>query len=410
VHTNARQLLAICLATWAWSFSFGLGTQVTSHWLKARDAALTIGPIASVVPLEVGGDTFIGLTHSAYYLGLALGSLAVPRLIGRLGHLCTALGMIASGVTLAVFPWASGPGGWLMLRFINGAGGALSLVPLETLVSRDSAPEEKTRNFSFYGVALTLGGAIGIWGGLHFYRPGDTLAFSLGGLLPICAGLIFVRVLPPSSADQKSPPPAQQGRDWRRQVLSYGTAWFQGFLEGGMLAFLSLYLVARGLSRDAAGGLMSVTLVGVIAFQVPVGWLADRYGRRGVLLACYLGVAGGLVLVPLGGTLVWLAVCLFFLGGCSGALYPVALALLGDRLAPTALARAYACFMAMECVGSQLGAAAMGQARDWWGEDSMFAMGLAALASVLVITALSHFWRRARPRPALGSEEALRAA
>jgi hypothetical protein len=44
--------------------------------------------------------------------------------------------------------------------------------------------------------------------------------------------------------------------------------------------------------------------------------------------------------------------------------------------------------MAMECVGSQLGAAAMGLARDGWGESGMFPVGVAALLLVLVPWAL----------------------
>ncbi len=150
-----------------------------------------------------------------------------------------------------------------------------------------------------------------------------------------------------------------------------------------MLAFLSLYLIALGMSRDAAGILFGVTMGGVIVFQVPVAWLADRVGRLPVLLGCYAVVAAGLALVPLCGPSVWLVICLFLLGASSGALYPMALAFLGDRLPPARLARAYAWFLAMECVGSQVGAAVMGQARDWWGEGSMFGVGLVALTVVM---------------------------
>ncbi len=112
---NGRYLSAICLGTAAWSFSFGLGSQVISHWLHGQGA----------------DNTTIGLNHSTYYLGLALGSLAVPWLNRRLGNYCTISGMIFSGLTLAVFPCAATWEGWFLLRFLNGLAGALSLVPLE---------------------------------------------------------------------------------------------------------------------------------------------------------------------------------------------------------------------------------------------------------------------------------------
>jgi MFS family permease len=177
-----------------------------------------------------------------------------------------------------------------------------------------------------------------------------------------------------------------------------------------MLAFLSLHLESLGMSADGAGALMGVTMAGVILFQVPVAWLGDRLGRLPMLLGCYVVVAAGLALMPGWSPSIWLAVWLFLLGACSGALYPLALALLGDRLPQAGLARAYALFMAMECVGSQMGAAAMGQARDWWGDTSMFGVGLAALALVLAIWGVSLVWQRCRQTPAKVTEEELRTA
>ncbi len=364
-----RPLVLVCLTCGAWAFSFGLSSQVVSHWLASLGYS----------------NSVIGFNHTGYYLGLGLGSLVVPVLMRCGGRWCAVAGMILSSLTLALFPWGNGEDGYFCLRFLNGAAGALALIPLETLVSRSSDAQDRTRNFAYYGVALTLGGALGIWVGLNWYVLDHTLAFVLGGIFPVLSGMALARWLPAAEA---------QGRpslgvvatfplDVRGNFLSFGTAWAQGFLEGGMLAFLTLYLLSLGMSADEAGAWMGVTLVGVIAFQVPVSWLADRLGRVPVLLACYAVTAGALLIVPLSTPGVFLAVVLFLFGACSGAMYPLGLSLLGERVAEAALARAYAWYLAMECLGSQLGAAAMGEARDRWGEASMFAVGLAALGLVL---------------------------
>ena len=97
---TGRVLLAICLATAAWSFSFGLGTQLVTHWLKARSAT----------------NTIIGLNHAAYYLGIALGSLAVPWLTRRLGRGCSPGGMLLAGLSLALFPWSGELAGWFAVE------------------------------------------------------------------------------------------------------------------------------------------------------------------------------------------------------------------------------------------------------------------------------------------------------
>ena len=150
-----------------------------------------------------------------------------------------------------------------------------------------------------------------------------------------------------------------------------------------MLAFLSLFLIARGFSTEMAGMLMGVTMIGVICFQVPVAWLADRCGKTPMLLMCYAAVALGLLAIPWLSQSLLLAIGLFVFGACTGAMYPLGLSLLGDNMPEAALPRAYAWYLAIECVGSQAGAAAMGQARDLWGEAAMFAIGFAALVAVL---------------------------
>jgi MFS family permease len=379
VTLNARSVWLICWTSGCWAFSFGLGSQVISHWLKAQGA----------------NETVIGLNHSFYYFGLAVASFAVPALSRRLGAVrCSTVGMILAGVTLALFPWGGGDWGYYLLRFLNGCAGALSLVPLETVVSSDSPPERKTQNFACYGVSLTLGGALGIGIGLSLYQPGSTIAFFLGGSAPIFAGLMLLsqRNRPQQAELEAANVPLHLGHNF----LSYGTAWCQGFLEGGMLAFLSLFLLSRGFSESVAGTLMSVTMVGVIVFQLPVSWLADRYGKTPMLLGCYAVVALGLLVVPWLDNSIWLAIALFAFGACTGAMYPLGLSMLSDRLPANGLARAYAWYLAIECIGSQLGAVAMGGARDSWGETAMFTIGLVAVIGVLMAWVLLRYWQQKR--------------
>ena len=364
---SLRNLVLICLASAGWSFNFGVGTQVISHWLK-NDQRQT--------------DTAIGLNHSTYYFGLGLAAIAVPWLMRRRRRSCAPAGMILSGLTLALFPFGETQGAWFGLRFLNGVAAGLSLIPLETLISRGSASDVRTRNFGFYAVALTVGGAVGFWAGLDFYTHWGSMAFFLGCIPPIVGGLALAFWLTWPELEKEE---AAENVPIiiHHKFLSFGTAWSQGFLEGGMVAFLSLYLVSLQLTADAAGGLMAVLMLGVILFQVPVSWLADRLGKVPVLLTCFALVVFGLITLPLCKPSVWLGMNLFLFGACSGALYPLGLSLLGEGMADHRLPRLYAWYMATECFGSQLGAAAMGQARDWWGQAAMFGVGLAAILGVL---------------------------
>ena len=182
---------------------------------------------------------------------------------------------------------------------------------------------------------------------------------------------------------------------WLTNFLSFGTAWCQGFLEGGLVAFLTLFLEWRGFGEDWAAILLGVTTVGVILFQLPVSWLADRYGKTPVLLACYAVVVLGLIAVPLLTNLITLALVLFIFGGCSGAMYPLGLSMLADRIRSSSLVRAYAWYLIVECVGCLAGAATVGKARQLWGETSMFVIDLVAVLAVLLLTGAMHWLRDA---------------
>src|SRR5262249_59301700 len=126
-----------------------------------------------------------------------------------------------------------------------------------------------------------------------------------------------------------------------------------------------------------------------------------RLGRVTLLIACYAVVGVAVWFVPVCSTTGWLVAWLFVLGACAGAMYPLGLSLLGESVTPAALPRAYAVYLAMECVGSQLGAAVMGRARDLWGDASMFPIGLGAVLGVLACWAAVQIVPRigALPRP-----------
>ena len=110
VNGNPRRaLLVICLACVAWAVSFGLGSQVISHWLSHRGYS----------------DTAIGINHTAYYLGLTLAAIFVPALMRRWGRACPVTGMILCAASLALFPYGDGLIGYFVMRLISGAGSAV---------------------------------------------------------------------------------------------------------------------------------------------------------------------------------------------------------------------------------------------------------------------------------------------
>jgi MFS family permease len=392
VHPGSRRALAVlCLASAAWAFTFGLGAPLASLWLK--DAGLD--------------NKLTGLNTSVYYLGIALAAPLVPGLMRRGCRHCMVAGMVLDGVTVSIFPWVGGLAWWFGLRFLCGVGTALCLIPMETQVNRDAPRERRARDFGFYATSVALGIGLGPLVGLPFYRESPRLAFAFGGLVTIAGVLLLCAWLPPASTTE----PEQAGTStlsWTESLFGLGTAWAQGFLEGGMVTFLSIYLLALGYGETAVSGLFASMFLGVILFQLPVAWLADRLGRLRLLVSCHAMVLLGLAALAWHTGPAGLAVWLFVVGACCAALYPLGLALLGERIAPAALASANAWYLASNCAGSLTGPILIGLAMDVFGSRAMFAAAAAAVLMALGLGAAAR--KSARPLaadlPAMACERA----
>jgi len=372
VTTSRRTLRMLCLASAGWAFSFGLGAPLASLWL--RDA----GRSARI----------IGLNTSIYYLGVALAALAVPWLMRRASRACVVAGIATDALVTALFPWGESLPIWFALRLIGGIATALSLIPMETLVNHNAPPERRARDFGCYALSVALGVSLGSLIGLPLYPLAPRLVFALGGLVTLAAALVAWWGWPVHNR-QLEEPSSDGPLSLRASSFSYGTAWVQGFLEGGLLTFLSIYLLGLGYTEGAVSVLLGGLLAGVILCQVPVAWLADRLGRQNVLLGVHLLLAAGLLVVRWCLGTASLSLCLFVLGIGCGALYPLGLALLGERVPPAGIARANACYLASNCLGSLCGPVLFGLTIDLYGQPSQFLVGAIAVIVVLVLCALA---------------------
>jgi MFS family permease len=364
----SRNLTVLCGASLMWGFSFGIGAPLASLWLHDRGCSATV----------------IGANTGAYYLSVALAGCLAPFLMKRLGRGCLVLGMLASGSAVAAFPWCGSLTGWFLLRALNGVGGALFIIPTETLVNRNAPPAKLSRDFGYYAFSMATGIALGTFIGTQMYPSWPRLAFLLGGVVSL-AGLVLILSGLTAPAIRATEDTRAGNLDLVRNFLSFGAAWSQGFLEGGMLALLPVYLLAHGLSDEGVGWLMSGTMMGVISMQVPLAWLADRLGRTRVLMICHGVTIVALAALLPGGGVPLLAICLFMAGACSSAFYPLGLARLGEQVSATALPRASAWFLGINCMGSLTGPVISGIAMDYLGASALISTALLAVLLVLLL-------------------------
>lgn len=391
LSAEVRALAVICAAGALWGSNFGAGAPTASLWLHDHGH----------------GDTVIGLNTAVYYLGIAVTAPLVPRLMRRWGRRCIILGMVLAGLTVALFPWGDNLVGWFVLRLLNGVAAAMSLIPMETEVNHGSAPEHRSRNFGIYAVSVALGIAGGTGFGLSYFPDDPVVVFALSGVPALAAGGL-IAVCPGAFV----PPPQETGHcpelAVRRNVLTFGSAWAQGFLEGGMVGHLAVYLLFLGMSEGATSWTVSGIMIGIIVFQVPVAWLADKFGRTGALLGCYAATLAALFVMPFCGPSAWLVSALLIAGACSTAFYPLGVTLLGERLPSSALARGNARFLAFNCLGSLVGPAIAGMTMDLLGKHALFFSGQVAVLLVLGVYGVQIYADRRAARARADAETRLR--
>ena len=162
------------------------------------------------------------------------------------------------------------------------------------------------------------------------------------------------------------------------------------------MGLLPVYALRSGFSAETGALFVTLFALGNVAFQFPVGYLADKVERgRLLILIALLSLAGAIVLAfsQAGGAfdallLVW--------GGVAGSLYAVALGYLGARYAGAELASANAAFVMLYAAGMLGGPPITGAGMDALGPHKFFV----AIAALIVCYIAVVFWARFSAKPA----------
>jgi MFS family permease len=169
-------------------------------------------------------------------------------------------------------------------------------------------------------------------------------------------------------------------------------AFAAGIFETTTYALLPIYTLGEGLGEKGSMYALSAFCAGGIAFQYPMGRLADAAGRNALLMIIAISTLVLVAAIPfVVGSSVGLFVVLFLLGGSIFGLYTLALILLGDSFETENLIAANAIFIIAYETGAVIGPAFSGSAIDIW-PDSGFVCFLLISAVLLAGAAIKKVW------------------
>lgn len=296
----------------------------------------------------------------------ALGTLAVSLLLQPLSQalgprplLLIALMLSCASVLTLALPYAPLP--WALSRLAMGVATGILFALGEARILEAASDLQRGRWTGLYATTLTAcqlaGPAL-----LALLGPTSSMPLVIAAALHLLAVLLIVRDSA-WHADQSRAPLALGALLRTSLPLAVAVLFFAMF-DSTVLSLLPLYGLALGIPARVAVLMVSVVLLGDTFLQIPLGWSADRLGRRRVHAACGVLTVCAAAAVPLlQGLPVAFWAALFVMGGAAGSLYTLAIVGLGDRYRGTQLLSANAFVGFLWGIGSLtgplLGSAAM---------------------------------------------------
>ena len=371
---------------------------LTAVLSSSLGVGLTFGfqpPLIALVLSRAGSSSLaIGAVTSASLIAVILSGPFYPQLIGRLGLRRSVIAGIGCGaLILTLMPLMASVPFWFGLRFLTGCTLGLSWIASEIWLNTVSGADARGTVMGVYGTVFSLGTVAGP-ALLEFTGTRGWLPFGVGA-----AGLI-VTLLPLAALENT--PSAVQGFTPLRELtgviraapLVMLAALVAGLVESADLTLLPLFGLRDGFGERTALLLLAVFMAGNVVLQVPIGLLADRFGRHRLLAVCALASAlGPLLLQPFFATPGLLWPLLFVWGGTLYAFYSQGVAILGAQFPPALLATANTVFVMVYCLGGVIGPSAGGFALDRWPTHGLPV--LLSSAALLLLAGLAMPARRA---------------
>lgn len=357
---------------------------------------------------EMGSsESAIGWNAAAQAIAILAVAPMMPWLLARFSAAWVMIvSILASIVALLLCPLLPDEDVWFVLRLFIGAFGHIMWIAGETWINQIAEEKSRGRTMALYGMALGLGSAIG---------PTVLTFVGIEGWTPfiLAAGLTLVSTIPIAMALDSVPPSEHDhggahGHAWHSVVRSLIHAPLPMLLNlcfalifGAVWTFLPIYGPVVGLDADTAIMFLTLQSLGGIVMQYPIGWVADRMDRRllsvilvGVSCVSYLFMPGALA-DPF-----WAGPYIFFLGGLSGAIYSLALTLIGEQFRGASLAGASTMFTVMWNIGAFVGPPATGTAMAVGGLEA-FPYVLVVMTLIFLPVTVASYLRRKREQQAM---------
>ncbi|WP_413649570.1 MFS transporter [Pantoea sp. B65] len=322
---------------------------------------------------QVSGALIGGIT-AANYVGLVIGGKVGHNLIARVGHIrayVSCAGIITASVLghgLTDFLPL-----WIFLRLIIGLCMMCQYMVLESWLNDQAEAGQRGVIFGLYMVATYLGLSAGQFVLVMQSDFGSTSLIIVALCFALC--LVPIALTTRTNAQPMSPAPMEPGYFFKTIPRLLIMTLVIGMAVGAFYAMAPVYISQLGFGTHLTGVFMGITIFAGLVTQFPLSWLSDRFDRNRLLFICALVFA--LVSIPLALPLVFnfkLVVAMAFaVSMMQFALYPLAVAIANDQVAPERRVSLTACLLMAFGIGACIGPLLTGAIMQPLGGNMLYA-------------------------------------
>ena len=347
----------------------------------------------------------IGLNHTMAAIAMVISAPLLPRVLAQVGLMPMMLSSVAvlAAVFLLVPVWPS-QAWWGLLRVCFGFAATALFFASEFWLMSVVPDALRGRIVGIYAVVLSASymmgplilNAIGIDGPLTFLIPALVVCIAS---IPIVLGR---NEAPPSRSEERAHPLAVLSFFRTDPMVLWAVVLF-GVIEFGAMGLISVWAMRTGFDQETAVNMVFWLAFGSLAFQLPMGWAADRFDRRRLMaLAAFVSLIMPLIMIPFASDVIVASGSMFVWGGMAVAFYSLGLTELGSRYQGEALARGNAALVLAYGLGALMSPTGFGFAMDAIPPNGL--LWVAALAAAAYLTLAGVRLRRA-PSVSLDSRQ-----
>ncbi|MEQ8294216.1 MAG: MFS transporter [Roseovarius sp.] len=357
-----------------------------------------VGPLDALSGITLGFTTTqIGLLGSAHFVGFFIGCWWAPRLMGSVGHSRAFAAFTAAGTIglllhmLIIDPWA-----WTLMRVATGCCVAGCYTIIEAWLQSKVTNATRGRTMGTYRI-VDMTASLMAQLVISVLEPASYVSYNILALF-CCAALIPLTLTRVRQPETPAAPRLRPKLLIECSPLAAAGVLVAAVSSASFRMVGPLYGEEVGLVTDQIAWFLASFVLGGAIAQYPVGWLADKYDRRHVLIG--LSVAAILSCIvtasvqELSPTGVMLTA--FFFGLTSIPIYSVSAAHANDFVDSSKRVELSAALMFFFATGAIAAPLLASSLIDLFGPAAMFTM-IAVAHAILIVYGLLRMRRRKAP-------------